>query len=326
MFFFLILPVVAFYAGTRVQTRPAVLAAKASVYAKDITATEINVTVTQQPIIPDRAETVMKALSSAYPDRIGSAEFRDGDWAVPLGGKWFYYTEGRLLPEELRDKTKEYSGLPFYNYVAELPPWNPPSAEYSERMRDTTNQRRQTARRSTHFYDALWRIHNRDESWERVKQIRFLGHSVTVHYSILEKLSLVEEKILKEARTSSAVRLWVDSLKTVDGWSWRNIADSGSRSLHSYGVAVDILPKSTGGLETYWLWTAEKNPEWWAVPYSKRYHPPEEVIKAFEAYGFIWGGKWMVYDTMHFEYRPEIFILSNIPMADFKTDFSYSDR
>jgi hypothetical protein len=50
------------------------------------------------------------------------------------------------------------------------------------------------------------------------------------------------------------------------------------------------------------------------VPYSKRLHPPEAVIKAFETFGFVWGGKWLFYDTMHFEYRPEILILNNIPM------------
>ncbi|NUM57423.1 MAG: M15 family metallopeptidase, partial [Bdellovibrionaceae bacterium] len=27
----------------------------------------------------------------------------------------------------------------------------------------------------------------------------------------------------------------------------------------------------------------------------------------FESEGFIWGGKWNHYDTMHFEYRPELF-------------------
>jgi hypothetical protein len=30
-------------------------------------------------------------------------------------------------------------------------------------------------------------------------------------------------------------------------------------------------------------------------------------------YGFIWGGKWLFFDTMHFEYRPEILILSGMP-------------
>ena len=26
----------------------------------------------------------------------------------------------------------------------------------------------------------------------------------------------------------------------------------------------------------------------------------------FEKHGFIWGGRWYHYDTMHFEYRPEL--------------------
>ena len=33
---------------------------------------------------------------------------------------------------------------------------------------------------------------------------------------------------------------------------------------------------------------------------------PAEVIDIFERHGFIWGGKWSHYDTMHFEYRPEL--------------------
>ncbi len=33
---------------------------------------------------------------------------------------------------------------------------------------------------------------------------------------------------------------------------------------------------------------------------------PREIMDIFEKYGFIWGGYWYHYDTMHFEYRPEI--------------------
>ena len=29
-------------------------------------------------------------------------------------------------------------------------------------------------------------------------------------------------------------------------------------------------------------------------------------VDAFEAEGFIWGGRWYHFDTMHFEYRPEL--------------------
>ena len=33
---------------------------------------------------------------------------------------------------------------------------------------------------------------------------------------------------------------------------------------------------------------------------------PPEIIDIFERHGFIWGGKWYHFDTMHFEYRPEL--------------------
>ena len=33
---------------------------------------------------------------------------------------------------------------------------------------------------------------------------------------------------------------------------------------------------------------------------------PLELVAAFERHGFVWGGKWWHYDTMHFEYRPEL--------------------
>jgi hypothetical protein len=271
----------------------------------------------------DRGEEVMKALAAAYPGRLGPVEYRDGDWAVFLrtlgnpGGAWFYYAEGRLLPEELRSRFKDYDPHPFYVYRSELPPWTPPTAEESARMREREKQRlTHSVKRSQHFYDALWRAHSRAESWDRIKQIRFLGHPALVHFSILEELSLVEERILEEAKTNPRVRQWMGTLKSVDGWNWRSIAATQSRSFHAYGTALDLIPKSLGGLETYWLWTARTNPEWWTVPYSKRFHPPEEVIRAFEAFGFIWGGKWLTYDTMHFEYRPEILIHSGMAPAD----------
>ena len=266
-----------------------------------------------------RAEAVFRAFAAAYPDRIGKVEFFDGDWTIEVYGERFFYAEGRLLPAHLRDNVGEYNPQPFYNYTKELPPWRQLTDEESSRMREQEALRSQRpARRSPHFYDALWRTRNRDESWEHIKQIRFLGHPVQVHYSILTQLSLVEEQILRISKTSAAVRQWISNLNNLESWNWRNIAASQSRSFHAYGSAIDLLPKSLGGLETYWLWTANKTPDWWNVPYEKRFHPPGEVIHAFESFGFVWGGKWRYFDTMHFEYRPEILVLSGIAGTDLR--------
>jgi len=264
-----------------------------------------------------RGENILRALAAAYPDRISAVEFYDGDWTVLVYNERFYFSEGRLLPASLRDKMSEYAPMPFYNYLKELPPWVPPTEEESARMREQERYREsRQVKRSSHFFDTLWRARSHDEAWDRVKQIRFLGHQILVHYSILSELSLVEEQILRVSKTNAAVRQWINNINTIESWNWRNIASGGNRSYHAYGAALDFLPKSLGGLETYWLWTSRNFPDWWAVPYSGRFHPPEEVIAAFESFGFIWGGKWRFYDTMHFEYRPEILDLSGIKRLD----------
>jgi hypothetical protein len=268
--------------------------------------------VTERPA-PSRGESIMKALSAAYPDWVGPAELRNGDWAVSVRGSWFYYAGGRLLPEELRNEESAYDPQPFYTYALDLPPWRDPGPEETDRFRNSAQRRQDNPpKRSQHFYDALWRAHTRDESYERVKTIRFLGRNVLVHYAIMEELALVEVRILEEAKTDPQVQQWIRRLDTLAGWNWRAIADTQSRSFHAYGAALDLLPASPEGMETYWLWTARNTPEWWAVPYDRRLHPPQAVIRAFESYGFIWGGKWLFFDTMHFEYRPEILILNGI--------------
>jgi len=267
----------------------------------------------------NRGEAVLRALASAYPDRVNAVEFHEGDWSILVYGERFYFAGGRLLPSSLRGDLNQFAAMPFYVYQNELPPWVPPTPEESARIREWTRNRNTTQiKRSTHFTDALWRSRNRDEAWEHIKQIRFLGIPVQVHYSILTQLSLVEEQILRTAKTKNAVKQWVNGLGSVEGWQWRNIASSENRSYHAYGAAIDLIPKSSSGLEVYWLWTSAKNIEWWNVPYSRRYHPPDEVIKIFESFGFIWGGKWRYYDTIHFEYRPEILILSGMEITDLR--------
>ena len=156
-----------------------------------------------------RAEQVMKALTAAYPQRIEKVEYRNGDWAVFLESKWFYYASGRLMPEDLLYMAEDYNPQSFYNYTSELPPWREPSQEQADRFRNMANNRSANPpRRSQHFFDALWRAHSHEESYRRVKSIRFLGNPVMVHYLILADLSLVEEYILEAAETDPQVRTW----------------------------------------------------------------------------------------------------------------------
>ena len=78
--------------------------------------------------------------------------------------------------------------------------------------------------------------------------------------------------------------------------SCRPVADTGKMSMHGYAAAIDLNLKYSD----YWLWAGKGK----SIPYKNRM--PQEIVDIFERHGFIWGGKWYHYDTMHFEYRPEL--------------------
>ncbi len=81
-------------------------------------------------------------------------------------------------------------------------------------------------------------------------------------------------------------------------YNCRRIAGTNRYSVHAYGAAIDINVKQAH----YWRWTKpDKN-----GLYRWRNRIPLEIVEIFEHHGFIWGGKWYHYDTMHFEYRPEL--------------------
>jgi hypothetical protein len=79
-------------------------------------------------------------------------------------------------------------------------------------------------------------------------------------------------------------------------YNCRAVADTGQQSLHGYGIAIDL----NTAYSDYWFWRRTDG----AVAYRNRM--PQEIVAIFEKHGFIWGGKWYHYDTMHFEYRPEL--------------------
>jgi hypothetical protein len=83
-------------------------------------------------------------------------------------------------------------------------------------------------------------------------------------------------------------------------FAWRNIAGTNRHSMHSFGMTIDI----NTAYSDYWQWSCKCTNEEADIKYKNRI--PQIIVDIFEKYGFIWGGKWYHYDTMHFEYRPEL--------------------
>jgi hypothetical protein len=81
-------------------------------------------------------------------------------------------------------------------------------------------------------------------------------------------------------------------------YNCRLVAGTNHESTHGLGIAVDIA----GAHSHYWMWSKPDADG----RYAYRNEIPWEIVRIFEKHGFVWGGKWYHYDTMHFEYRPEI--------------------
>ncbi len=102
-----------------------------------------------------------------------------------------------------------------------------------------------------------------------------------------EPLRAVADEI---ARLAPAIRR--AAYPSAGTYNCRVVKDTGRRSMHAYGAAIDLNLRYSN----YWLW--EKG--------GWRSRMPPQIVAAFERHGFIWGGRWDHYDTMHFEYRPEL--------------------
>ena len=249
-------------------------------------------------------ELVLRAFQTCFPEKTGEVAFTDGDWTISAGGETFYWAGGRLLPQAEKGNTGSWDPQFFYVIPAKAaaPESYPP--EYIEALRTRASSEQRLERKDSNkaFQAVLYGGLEREEIENKLERIDFLGKRVTVHSSITGALARVEAEIKKWEGGSA----FISSLGSIDGYSWRPIAGTQRMSYHSWGLALDIQPSRLGGKTIYWLWEQGRNKDWMLVPLEKRWNPPDEVIAAFEREGFIWGGKWPVYDNMHFEYRPEL--------------------
>jgi hypothetical protein len=121
-------------------------------------------------------------------------------------------------------------------------------------------------------------------------RVRLVAGTVSVHAKAADALRRVAVRLDELVVEHPEWKPFFEPLG--GGFNWRTVAGTELQSAHSFGVAVDLNPK----LGAYWRWQKEwKN------------QVPEAVVGAFESEGFAWGGRWFHFDTMHFEYRPELF-------------------
>lgn len=115
------------------------------------------------------------------------------------------------------------------------------------------------------------------------------------------KINGVNERFLALSQELDMHPEFKGYLKNIGGtFNYRIISGTSRRSMHSYGMTIDLNVSQSN----YWQWDCKCKDESKARGYRNQI--PYGLVKIFEKHGFIWGGAWKHYDTMHFEYRPEL--------------------
>ena len=221
----------------------------------------------------------LDALVRAYPDSLAGYDSTDLIWR---DGTRMPFSDGRpakSFSETLRHGSLlDQLRLP---YPAGLTPAAFARDEDPGRVRNRA------------FFDKMYGDCWKGEVAPRLVPVIWLprswGHTlrVTSVNGVAQHLSEISEAL--DALPAAAERYLYPP---AGAYNCRTVADTGEPSMHSWGAAIDI----NSAHADYWLWGRG----------SSTTTIPAEIIEIFERRGFIWGGKWSHYDTMHFEYRPEL--------------------
>lgn len=121
-----------------------------------------------------------------------------------------------------------------------------------------------------------------------------------IQFSTINGANLALEKVSAELDQHPE---WKAYLTNIGGtFNWRLISGTQRLSAHAFGITIDI----NTSYSNYWQWDCGCKNEDAPLGYKNRI--PMGIVEVFEKHGFIWGGRWKHYDTMHFEYRPEFFV------------------
>lgn len=249
-----------------------------------------------------RGDARVTAFQRAYGSLIDSTSIQRNDLVFHLAGHEIYFQDGRMLSANRLDRRDRCDSI-FYRYP--LGTLTEPEPLPDEPVRFCTD-----------LQEVLW---GRTETQIRrnARSATFIGRRIFVNDVVADALADVERDLLDAASGDATVASWIDDVHVAYSFIDRGIAGTRTRSQHSWGLAVDFVPASYGGQQVYWRWTRAWNRSGWhQVPLEDRWSPPTRVIEIFEHHGFLWGGKWAHFDTVHFEYRPEILEYNRLLVAD----------
>ncbi|MET0631014.1 MAG: M15 family metallopeptidase [Xanthobacteraceae bacterium] len=237
---------------------------------------------------PALADPALDALIAAYPDRLAGYDQKDVIWK---DGTRMTISDGRTGKsfDELigSPDIKDQFAIPYpLGTEIKVPAVN----EDPGRIRNEP------------FFLKMYGDCRKGEVSGRLKPVAWMPGrrggtvSVTTVNGINQRLAEVVKEL--ETLPGSMTQYLVPSAGT---YNCRPIANTNRLSVHAFGAAIDVNSK----FADYWEWSKGKDGK---IIWKNRV--PAAIGDIFERHGFIWGAKWYHFDSMHFEYRPEVIALA----------------
>ncbi len=233
------------------------------------------------------ADQKLDALIAAYPEQLASYTADELIWKdgtrMPLG------SVRRSFAEMLeRGTIREQFAIP---YPLAAAPFRPPAADEDPgRIRNEA------------FFLKMYGDCRRGEIATKLRPVAWLPrHSGgTVRATTVNGVAAQLEKVSRDldALPADMIRYLIPMSGI---YNCRTIAGTSRLSVHAFGAAVDI----NASLGDYWQWAPKADGQ---IVWRNRI--PREIVEIFERHGFIWGGRWYHFDSLHFEYRPELIALA----------------
>jgi D-alanyl-D-alanine carboxypeptidase len=238
---------------------------------------------------PALADPRLDALLAAYPDRLASYTDSELIWQdgshMPLGSSHPNMPFAELLDRaDIRDQ-----------FVI---PYPLATAPFREPATDADPGRL----RNEAFFLKMYGDCRKGEVTPKLRAISWLPHhgGGMIRATTINGVADQLEKVSRDLDLLPAAM--IQYLVPMSGtYNCRPIAETHRLSVHAFGAAIDINAR----FGNYWLWS--KGPDG-AIAWRNQI--PKEIVEIFERYGFIWGGRWYHFDSLHFEYRPELIALA----------------
>jgi hypothetical protein len=225
-------------------------------------------------------DPVLDRLVRAYPDFLASHDNRALIWK---DGTRMSVSDGRsdkTFQEKLRNPSiLDQLSIPYVKGPLAMPPG----------PQDDPGRFRNIA-----FFDKMYGDCSKGQVQKKLTKVAWLPKmsggfvQITTVNNIADKLRAVSEEL-----DQLPPEIRKHAFPSAGTFNCRAVKDTGNRSAHAWGAAIDINTE----FADYWLWA--KNGIY-------RNRIPFDIVDIFERHAFIWGGKWGHFDTMHFEYRPEL--------------------